>query len=116
MALRHPRHSVYAQLRLLALARVAVLGTQKTRMTHGTFQVRLVDRTHIMVSSLVINWSMTKNILKQTQPYITSCASGRHAVEAKGCRFMLSEGDMVKAAKGKDYRLLDWEFGTLPAK
>ena len=37
-------------------------------------------------------------------------------MEAKGCRFMLSEGDMVKAAKGKDYRLLDWEFGTLPAK
>ncbi|XP_044342606.1 uncharacterized protein [Triticum aestivum] len=42
------------------VSRVAVLGTQKTRMTHGTFQVRLVDRTHIMVSSLVINWSMTK--------------------------------------------------------
>uniref|UniRef100_M8BLD0 Uncharacterized protein n=1 Tax=Aegilops tauschii TaxID=37682 RepID=M8BLD0_AEGTA len=73
-------------------------------MTHDTFEVGFADRTHIMVGSLVINWSMTK------------ATSGRRVVEEKGCRFVLSEGDMVKAAKGKGYTLLDWEFGTLHAK
>lgn len=32
-------------------------------------------------------------------------------MEVAGCRFVLSGGDVVKAAKGKGSGLLDWEFG-----